>query len=96
MLMSSDNLPRLGFCISNNRGLFIANDSIKTIEIKSLDSNSDTRQILINDRVVYQVSTREIDVDHFIEISNNTISKLIEHIRFNSTSNINIDDLFLN
>ena len=94
--MNNDNLPRIGFCISKNNSLFIANDSITNIEIKRLDCSSNYRQVLINDRVVYQISAREIDGDNFVKLSRMVILKLIEHIRFNFTSNIDIDNLFSN
>lgn len=88
--------PTIGFCISNNGCLFIANDTIKGFKIEQDMRNAEYDLVMITSTTRYFIYHRkmsDISFDKFKEISTKIINKVLEHLRYNITSNVKVDDI---
>ena len=85
------NVAHIGFCISENFGIYIANNFVIGFKCQRLDGN-----YVIN---LYTPYTSFIIYRHnneflnFNTVSNKIVTKIMTDIRYNITNNINIDKI---
>lgn len=91
----SITLPHSGFCICKNKTLYVNNKNIIGFKINDKNAiNDNCCLIMLTSCGNYQLlETTDISYEDFKKVANKIINRVLESLRFDYTSNINVDEI---